>query len=94
MDTVLKDKLDKISDEVCLKLDMISSKLSPENLTCDGECTKAQVRKRYNELMKAWVKLEVEVGFKIEPEDFEWYFFKYREAAIQGKLIIKAIKVE
>jgi len=32
--------------------DIIDSALSPENLTCDGELSAAQVRSRYNELTR------------------------------------------
>ena len=33
--------------------DMIDSCLSPENLTCDGELGRAEVNRRYKELMTA-----------------------------------------
>jgi hypothetical protein len=33
--------------------DMIDSALSPENLTCDGELPRAEVNRRYKELMTA-----------------------------------------
>ena len=33
--------------------DMIDSSLSPENLTCDGELPRAEVNRRYRELMAA-----------------------------------------
>ena len=33
--------------------DMIDSCLSPENLTCDGELPRAEVNRRYKELMTA-----------------------------------------
>ena len=33
--------------------DMIDSELSPENLTCDGELSRAQVNARYRELTGA-----------------------------------------
>ena len=33
--------------------DMIASCLSPENLTCDGELPRAEVNRRYKELMTA-----------------------------------------
>ena len=33
--------------------DMIDSCLSPENLTCDGELGRAEVQRRYKELMTA-----------------------------------------
>jgi hypothetical protein len=32
---------------------MIDSALSPENLTCDGELGRAEVNRRYKELMTA-----------------------------------------
>jgi hypothetical protein len=32
---------------------MIDSALSPENLTCDGELPRAEVNRRYKELMTA-----------------------------------------
>jgi hypothetical protein len=33
--------------------DMIDNCLSPENLTCDGELSRAEVNRRYKELMTA-----------------------------------------
>ena len=33
--------------------DMIDNSLSPENLTCDGELPRAEVNRRYRELMTA-----------------------------------------
>jgi lipopolysaccharide biosynthesis protein len=33
--------------------DMIDSCLSPENLTCDGELSRAEVQRRYKELTQA-----------------------------------------
>ena len=33
--------------------DMIDAALSPENLTCDGELPRAEVQRRYKELMGA-----------------------------------------
>ena len=33
--------------------DMIDASLSPENLTCDGELPRAEVARRYKELMTA-----------------------------------------
>ena len=34
-------------------LDMIECDLSPENLTCDGEAPRSEVKRRYNELTNA-----------------------------------------
>ena len=38
--------------------DMIDSALSPENLTCDGELPRAEVQRRYRELMTAAKQLK------------------------------------
>ena len=46
--------------------DMIDSSLSPENLTCDGELPRAEVNRRYKELMtaaKQLKKLDPSVAF-------------------------------
>ena len=39
--------------------DMIDSALSPENLTCDGELPRAEVNRRYRELMTAAKQLRL-----------------------------------
>ena len=47
----------------------IDCKLSPENLTCDGELPRAEVNRRYRELMsaaRALYKLDPKVKF------YEW----------------------
>ena len=38
--------------------DMIDNCLSPENLTCDGELSRAEVQRRYKELMTAAKQLK------------------------------------
>jgi len=43
--------------------DMIDAALSPENLTCDGELPRAEVNRRYKELMTAARQLK-----KYDPE--------------------------
>ena len=52
--------------------DMIDSALSPENLTCDGELPRAEVNRRYKELMTAARQLK-----KYDPEV---KFYEYDEA--------------
>jgi hypothetical protein len=49
--------------------DMIDAALSPENLTCDGELPRAEVNRRYKELVtaaKQLKKLDPSVSF------YEW----------------------
>jgi hypothetical protein len=52
--------------------DMIDSALSPENLTCDGELPRAEVNRRYKELMTAAKQLK-----KLDPAVT---FYEYDEA--------------
>jgi hypothetical protein len=52
--------------------DMIDSSLSPENLTCDGERPRAEVNRRYKELMTAAKQLK-----KLDPAVT---FYEYDEA--------------
>ena len=49
--------------------DMIDSALSPENLTCDGELPRAEVNRRYRELITAAKQLK-----KLDPtvSFYEW----------------------
>jgi hypothetical protein len=51
--------------------DMIDSALSPENLTCDGELPRAEVDRRYNELMTAAKQLK-----KLDPA-VKFYEYEY-----------------
>jgi hypothetical protein len=51
--------------------DMIDSALSPENLTCDGELPRAEVQRRYKELMSAAKQLK-----KLDPSVT---FYEYSE---------------
>jgi hypothetical protein len=49
--------------------DMIDAALSPENLTCDGELPRAEVNRRYKELVTAAKQLK-----KLDPSVtfYEW----------------------
>lgn len=43
----------------------LASALSPENLHCDGEISRAQAARKERMLMKSWRALENEVGRKV-----------------------------
>ena len=55
------------------KFSRLACSLSPENLTCDGELSNAQVRIRHRQLMKEWGALEREVGRTVTEEE-TWNF--------------------
>jgi hypothetical protein len=60
-----------LSKELHEKFLDLANALSPENLTCDGELSKAAVRRRYSALMKEWKALEKLAGQKVT-EDEVW----------------------
>jgi hypothetical protein len=47
--------------------------LSPENLSCDGECSDAEVTQRRSNIMRQWRELERRAGQKVT-EDEAWAF--------------------
>jgi hypothetical protein len=52
----------RTDDQIMLDLQNIEASLSPENLTCDGECTPAEVRSRKAKLVKRQKELHKELG--------------------------------
>ena len=63
----------KLSDIHLSKFKGLSSMLSPENLSADGELSQSAVRKRKRFLLSEWKKLEREVG-RVVTEDEVWEF--------------------
>ena len=49
----------------------LTCRLSPENLCCDGEISRADTRRRWLEIMKEWRQLEEKFGAKVT-EDMVW----------------------
>jgi predicted transcriptional regulator len=59
------------------KFERLASALSPENLCCDGECSKRETKARYNRLTKEWKALEAEAGQKVTEDDvWNWIMGK------------------
>lgn len=60
------------------EFETLACRMSPESLTCDGECSHAEVRRRYNQCVKEWRALEKQAGRtvtldEIEQEMVPWY---------------------
>jgi hypothetical protein len=52
----------------------LAIKLSPENLTCDGELSKSQVQIRLRQIRAEWKQLEKQLRRSItESEVWVWY---------------------
>lgn len=49
----------------------LASQLSPENLSCDGELSRAKINARYRKLKGEWSQLEKQVGQEVS-EDQVW----------------------
>ena len=62
-----------MNEEIKKKFSSLACQLSPENLTCDGELSNAQVNKRYKNLKLQWMALEKEVGREVSEEE-TWNF--------------------
>lgn len=55
----------KLTPELLIAFGRLTNRLSPENLTCDGELSRAQVLKRKNALLQEWAALEKTIGRKV-----------------------------
>jgi len=70
----------KLTDAQYEKFDILLSRLEPENISCDGEISQAQVRARYNRIMVEWKQLERQVGRKVsEDEASEWSYANWKK---------------
>jgi hypothetical protein len=47
----------------------LSCALSPENLTCDGECSRAEVKARHAKIMARWRDAERQFGRTVSEEE-------------------------
>jgi hypothetical protein len=52
----------------------LACRLSPENLSCDGEISRTEVGRRLREIHSEWKALESKVGRPVsEDEVWKWY---------------------
>ena len=63
----------KLSDIHLSKFKGLSSMLSPENLSADGELPQSAVRKRKRFLLSEWKRIERKVG-RVVTEEEVWEF--------------------
>lgn len=60
--------------ELKRKFSDLAGQLSPENLTCDGELTRAQISKRLKAIKSQWKALEKEAGETVdEGATWDWH---------------------
>ena len=58
--------IDKETFEAFLGL---CSRLSPENLSCDGEASQSYIMSELRVIQGEWAKLEAKIGFKVTEND-------------------------
>ena len=58
-----------MSEEIRKEFAMIANALSPENLHCDGEISRAAAKRKGVALRKRWRELEKKVGRKVTEEE-------------------------
>jgi len=46
-------------------------RLSPENLHCDGECTREEAQQRANQIYTEWEVLETQLGRTVSESEIE-----------------------
>ena len=62
-----------ISPEIKKQFSSLVFKLSPENLSCDGELPLSVVSRNEERLLKAWADLEKQIGRTVtEAEAWAW----------------------
>lgn len=47
----------------------LACRLSPENLHCDGEISRAQAERKRKQIMKEWTALEKEAGRTVDCDE-------------------------
>jgi len=59
----------KLTPEFLTAFGRLRNRLSPENLTCDGELSRSQVLKRKTAILQEWHALEKTIGRKVTEEE-------------------------
>lgn len=81
-----------IPDNIMKQFFGLANQLSPENLSCDGECSRSQVQVRYRQIMREWQKLERRVGRRVTQEEVETEQFKsYRRGSMNDMIAAREL---
>ncbi len=51
-----------LTDELKRAFTSLACRLSPENLACDGECSRRDVQRRRRAILREWAALEKKAG--------------------------------
>jgi len=61
-----------LSPELTQAFSDLACRLSPENLNCDGETTRAHAARRYSQIVREWKVLEDKAGRKVSEDEFPY----------------------
>ena len=53
------------------KFRTLAARRSPENLSCDGECSRREIQRRHAEIMRDWHMLEKLEGRRVTLDEIE-----------------------
>jgi hypothetical protein len=67
-------KMPETHEELMTALDTLCGELSPENLSCDGECSRSQVASRRRALNQEWREIEKKLGHKVSMNEAEGHW--------------------
>lgn len=66
--------------------EILANRLSPENISCDGELNQTQIREKVRGIKRQWKELEKQAGRKVSLEEVElWQMADARNRAIRGQ---------
>lgn len=73
-------------NEIKQRLMKLTSDLSPENLTCDGELSQRDWRAKEKRILAEWAELETQLGRKVtQNEVWDWYNEESAEPPFDGE---------
>jgi hypothetical protein len=64
-------KMPETEEELMKELDGLCGELSPENLSCDGEISSTQIRKKASAIRAEWKEIEKKLGRKVSEYEAE-----------------------
>lgn len=66
----------KVTKDIKEQFCSLIGELSPENLSCDGECTRTQIKQKVSFINKRWKILEKKIGFKVSYDQANEFFYE------------------
>lgn len=61
----------EIPQPIRQKFQMLIGRMSPENLSCDGELRESEIARREKQIRNEWKELEKRVGRKVDEDEID-----------------------